>query len=418
MAAKKPPTIEEAVAAASAPKQGMTADEAENLRKLMAEKLSVNGLVKPKGENTFQVISEFGNNTVSIDAERNVVCTCSDFEGATTLGIPEYKCVDIWAVQHWSTIGPGSTTGSNQPEPDTFVNVTAPVSDAAEPEEAEEAEEETNIVNKLEEGSSDSPERPLSQIEQMTEERRKVFLDLQKPLPKSVIKNRYGWKDKDGNPVYVDYIEWTTAANILDQTVGRNWSFVIKELLPGDGQAAVIGSLTVFGVTREGIGVCGGNSMDIAIKGAASDCLKRCAVMFGIARELYSTDEPAPETQTRAASFAGNIPNAQPTQPLTGFHPAPAAPNGSPVASSLGDMITTKQLGMIRAIAKEANGDADNECRRVLGCNIDELSKRAASDFIGHLQSLQRNNVGTLHPVEEAIVPEPVPAAAVPKASW
>ena len=54
-------------------------------------------------------------------------------------------------------------------------------------------------------------------------------------------------------------------------------------------------------------------------------------------------------------------------------------------------MITAKQLGMIRAIAREANLDAAGECTQMMHCGIDELSKRAASDLIEHLQNLQRN---------------------------
>ncbi len=54
-------------------------------------------------------------------------------------------------------------------------------------------------------------------------------------------------------------------------------------------------------------------------------------------------------------------------------------------------MITSKQLGMIRAIAREADIDAAAECTQLMHCGIEELSKRAASDLIEHLQNLQRN---------------------------
>jgi hypothetical protein len=46
---------------------------------------------------------------------------------------------------------------------------------------------------------------------------------------------------------------------------------------------------------------------------------------------------------------------------------------------------------MIRAIAREANLDAEAECSQLMHCGIDELSKRAGSDLIEHLQNLQRN---------------------------
>ena len=70
------------------------------------------------------------------------------------------------------------------------------------------------------------------------------------------------------------------------------------------------------------------------------------------------------------------------------------------MAKSLGDMVTAKQLGMIRAIAREGGIDAEAECSSVFGCRVDELSKRAASDLIDQLQSLQGNSgVGTPMPV-------------------
>lgn len=93
---------------------------------------------------------------------------------------------------------------------------------------------------------------------------------------------------------------------------------------------------------------------------------------------------------------------------------APAAAN-DPVARSLGDMITAKQLGMIRAIAREANINENAECSSLMHCDIDQLSKRAASDFIDHLQNLQRNNVGegpTAPEVRRA--PDPAPANPQP----
>jgi hypothetical protein len=46
---------------------------------------------------------------------------------------------------------------------------------------------------------------------------------------------------------------------------------------------------------------------------------------------------------------------------------------------------------MIRAIAREIGVDPDEECNEVMNCKTDELSKRAASSLIQHLQDLQRN---------------------------
>ncbi|MEO6656590.1 MAG: Rad52/Rad22 family DNA repair protein, partial [Pyrinomonadaceae bacterium] len=132
-------------------------------------------------------------------------------------------------------------------------------------------------------------------------------------------------------------------------------------------------AITIDGITREGVGT-GKAISETGIKKAEHDALKRAAVKFGIARELYKREFDSIEQDETA-------PVNEPRQ------------FGDTVAKSLGDMITTKQLGMIRAIAREANIDAAGECSHMMHCTIEELSKRAASDLIEHLQHLQRDAV-------------------------
>lgn len=64
-----------------------------------------------------------------------------------------------------------------------------------------------------------------------------------------------------------------------------------------------------------------------------------------------------------------------------------------PLAKSMADLVTPKQLGMMRALAREAGVDVEEECQKVLRCKTDELSKRAASSFIDHLKSLTSADV-------------------------
>jgi len=62
----------------------------------------------------------------------------------------------------------------------------------------------------------------------------------------------------------------------------------------------------------------------------------------------------------------------------------------NPIARSLSDLVTAKQLGMIRAFSREIGIDPDTECQTVMQCKTDELSKKAASALIQHLQDLQK----------------------------
>lgn len=62
-------------------------------------------------------------------------------------------------------------------------------------------------------------------------------------------------------------------------------------------------------------------------------------------------------------------------------------------AQSLGDLVTAKQLSMIRALCRELNLNAEFTCLEITKHATDQLNKLAASSFIQHLQNLQRQGV-------------------------
>jgi len=180
-----------------------------------------------------------------------------------------------------------------------------------------------------------------------------------------LVKSREGWRDRNGDVHTVDYVEWHTVADILDEKA-PNWMHTIRDIrLIGD-VAVVVVALTIDGVTREGVGT-GAAQSEIGIKKAEHDALKRAAVKFGIARELYKKEYERAERTEYAES--SRVPE-------------------NPIAGSLGDLITARQLGMIRALARETGVNSDEECRTLMNCKTDELSKRAASFLITHLQNL------------------------------
>lgn len=192
--------------------------------------------------------------------------------------------------------------------------------------------------------------------------------NLRRQVDSSVVKTREGWTDRNGQQHYVEYVEWHAVADILDK-VAPTWSHSVRSInLIGD-IVAVTAAITIDGITREGIGT-GFADTEMGIKKAEHDALKRAAVKFGIARELY---------QKEAALSDGDTPN----RPFS----------GNPQARSLNDLVTSKQLGMIRALAREAGVEADEECQGAFKCKTDELSKRAASGFIDHLKALTQEAV-------------------------
>ena len=63
-----------------------------------------------------------------------------------------------------------------------------------------------------------------------------------------------------------------------------------------------------------------------------------------------------------------------------------------PVAKTMADLVTPKQLVAIRAIANSQGVNAEAECLEALKCRPEELSRRAASAFIDHLKSKPADN--------------------------
>ncbi len=197
--------------------------------------------------------------------------------------------------------------------------------------------------------------------------------ELRKHVDPKLVKQREGWRDRNGNVQMVDYVEWHTVADILDETA-PNWAHTVKDIRQIGDLMTVTVAITIDGVTREGIGT-GLAQSEMGIKKAEHDALKRAAVKFGIARELYrkESDVIAREGSDASSEVDDEFPS-------------------NPIASSLGDLVTARQLGMLRAIGREVHVDPDDECSTVMSCSTGELTKRAASALIQHLQRLRRGS--------------------------
>ncbi|MBC7930641.1 MAG: SWIM zinc finger family protein [Rubrivivax sp.] len=195
----------------------------------------------------------------------------------------------------------------------------------------------------------------------------KTLSTLKQPVDPRLIKTREGWTDRQGNKHMVEYVEWHAVADILDR-VAPTWSHSVRGIVQIGDMVAVTCAISIDGVTREGVGT-GNADNETGIKKAEHDALKRAAIKFGIARELYQRESDVIETQ--------------------GQGPQPGEFPRDPLAKSMADLVTPKQLGMIRALAREAGVDHDEESQAVMRVRTEELSKRAASSFIDHLKKVQ-----------------------------
>ncbi|MFP5265085.1 MAG: Rad52/Rad22 family DNA repair protein [Blastocatellia bacterium] len=192
--------------------------------------------------------------------------------------------------------------------------------------------------------------------------------ELSHAVSPELVKQRVGWRDRMGREHEVDYVEWHAVADLLDR-ICPDWSHQVHQIKQIGDFVAITASITIKGVTRQGVGT--GSAYDEkGIKKAEHDALKRAAVKFGIARELYRKEEEAsPQKNGRAAG------GAQQQFP------------SDPIAKTMADLVTPKQLVAIRAIANAQGVNAEAECLEVLKCRPEELSRRAASAFIDHLKS-------------------------------
>jgi hypothetical protein len=134
------------------------------------------------------------------------------------------------------------------------------------------------------------------------------------------------------------------------ETVDPSWTFILQSIQVRDTDAVVAGSLTVKGVTRQGVGMQKiMEKAGEAEKGAATDALKRAARLFGVGRYLLD----APEERQFAGWLAKLAKGDSPAAPT----PAPDEPtvNGWTMA----------QAGSLTTEARN-NGITDEELLQML----------------------------------------------------
>jgi hypothetical protein len=188
-----------------------------------------------------------------------------------------------------------------------------------------------------------------------------VLAALSQPFPEQLVKRRIGWRDARGEDHWIDYIDWHTAADLLDQHC-PDWSHEVRDICVIGDLVAITAAITIKGITRCGIGVDSAHD-GRGIKAAEEDALKRAAVKFGVARYLYRPAERKLKAVTASSAE---------TQHSKGR-----------------DTATDKQLAAIYAIAKAKSLDAQLESLSLFRCEPEQLSRNAASELIDHLRHVR-----------------------------
>jgi hypothetical protein len=393
------------------------------MRDKRAQGIAAMGLVTREGDRFRVATPSLRGRKSSYEVWRDdagkVRCSCLEYEEQATTDA-SFRCEHILAVKH-SLLAKNTEAVTKEAAPEKMVAEEAPKAAAAEPntnnlnasekratavEAARSEREQNEPAETISETSIDdriSNVRPLAkhtsneEHEMIKKQEQSVatratenemqetalaadliapvvplaFTNTLRALRQQVdnnhVKTREGWTDRQGNTHMVEYVEWHTVADILDR-VTPTWSHSVRNVVQIGDMVAVTAAITIDGVTREGVGT-GTAESEMGIKKAEHDALKRAAVKFGIARELYQRESDVIEKEGTAQT------REFPRDPL---------------AKSMADLVTPKQLGMIRAIGREIGVDVEEECQTVLRCKTDELSKRAASSFIDHLKGLQQ----------------------------
>lgn len=182
------------------------------------------------------------------------------------------------------------------------------------------------------------------------------------------IRKREGWRDQGGRLHYIEFVDWPVIANLLDRHAPE-WSYAIQSVIPIGEFVIATAAITIHGVTREGLGIGRVDSTTGILK-AENEALKRAAARFGVARNLYLNEERIPQTESEDEEEPELL-------PIT-FDPLP---------KTKGEMISLKQLSLIKALGKRAQMDPESICEATFHVKLIEISRRAASTLIQHMQT-------------------------------
>lgn len=198
---------------------------------------------------------------------------------------------------------------------------------------------------------------------------------LEQPFDSKYIKQRKG-----RNNMMLDYLETHIVIQRLNDSFDGNWSFEIIEYQQMADEVIVLGKLTAEGVTKMQFGSATivkarGTDEIISIgddlKSAASDCLKKCATLFGVGLHLYgelpdgiSEGDGSENTKTDMVNITSN--------------------QGT-------NLITKEQLAQIKKLRTELKltpEDVQAKCKRLFGTNdVTAINSTMANALIAYLQN-------------------------------
>ena len=204
---------------------------------------------------------------------------------------------------------------------------------------------------------------------------------LEKQFAPEQIKCRQGT-----NGDVLDYIEGCAVIQRLNECFDAEWVFDIQEHRVYDDEVVVLGKLTAQGVSKSQFGKSritrskkdnSTISLGDDLKAAATDCLKKCATLFGVGLHLYFDAPAVGNGSSNGDGYGAAHGNGQ-------HHSGGSNANGSDTGR-----LTAKQLSAIFSLAKIrgwSNKQVRDFSQEMFGKLPDFLNKKEASAMIQHLQ--------------------------------
>jgi hypothetical protein len=193
----------------------------------------------------------------------------------------------------------------------------------------------------------------------------------------------------------LDYVEaWAVVARLTEAFDG-DWSFDIQSYQILDEEVIALGKLAANGLIKSQFGSAAitrakdtGKAVSLGddIKTAATDALKKCATLMGVALYLYNGNgvissgaAKNPQTETTGVycgAGSNNLPSGG-----GGANPSQEKGNGR---------ISTRQLNFVLKLGKNigwTSKELNDEAVKAFGVKLDFLSVKEASAFIDILKA-------------------------------
>jgi len=220
---------------------------------------------------------------------------------------------------------------------------------------------------------------------------------LEQPFDSSLIKTRRG-----GHGRQLKYVEGRHYVGRLNEAFGGEWSSDILHHEVLGEEVLVRGRLTAAGVSKSEFGGSAitrsresGEPISLAddAKAAATDCLKRCARLFGVGLELYD-DRPSRQPQQPLRPRNGGQVRTVRLGGKNGGGQGANGPNRRAAKAGNdgngGDRLSQKQLHAVWSIARDREIPEQHVRSHSLekyGKQVEFLAKGEASELISTIQS-------------------------------